>query len=53
MSRIRNPHSTCAITLSIPVVAVLALTLVGMTPEGSAGQTNGSEVTFTKDIAAT
>ncbi len=51
MSRIRNPHATCAVTLSIPVVAVLALTLVGMTPEGSAGQANGSEVTFTKDIA--
>ena len=51
MSRIRNPHATCAITLSIPVLAVLALTLVGMTPEGSAGQTNESEVTFTTDIA--
>ena len=51
MSRIKNPHPMRAPRLSIPIVMLLALTLVGVTPEGSAGQANGSEVTFTKDIA--
>ena len=45
-----NTRAECAKTLSVPVV-VLALILVGLTPQGSAGQTNGSEVTFSKDIA--
>ena len=50
MSRTRNPRQTCAKKLDIPIVALLALILVGVTPRGSAGQVN-SEVTFTKDIA--
>ncbi len=48
MSGIRNPHAACARKLSIPMVALI---LAGVTPQRSAGQTNGSEVTFTKDIA--
>ncbi len=51
MSGIRSPHSTCARKLGAPMVALLALILAGVTPQRSAGQTNGSEVTFTKDIA--
>ena len=51
MSVVRNPHVTFARGLSVPILTLFALILVGTTPQGSAGQGNGSEVTFTKDIA--
>ncbi|MCH8812430.1 MAG: hypothetical protein IID07_11410 [Gemmatimonadetes bacterium] len=50
MSRTRNLRQTCARKLSIPVGALLTLTLGGVvTPQASGGQT--TEVTFTKDVA--
>ena len=51
MSGVRNPHAAYATKPSAPVVVLLTLILAGVTPRGSAGQRNGSEVTFTRDIA--
>ena len=51
MSGVRNPHAAYATKPSVPVVVLLTLILAGVTPRGSAGQRNGSEVTFTRDIA--
>ena len=51
MIRSSNAHAASTPTFSLSVVAVLALILVGLTPRVSAGQTIGSDVTYTKDIA--
>ena len=50
MSRSRHTRAICAKLFSVPIVAALAV-ILGVTPQGSAGQTNGGEVTFSKDIA--
>ena len=51
MSVVRNAHAAHARDLSLPLVALLALVLAGVTPQASAAQRIGSEVTFTRDIA--
>ncbi len=51
MNGAHNSRARCATTISVPLLGVLALVLVGVSPQLGVGQTSGGEVTFNEDIA--